>query len=114
MSMSRKIKKNICKKLGIKFIPEHLSIEEIKYVKGLKYNPLKTQLSHKDGEMDFKFISKLYIPSNYSKEVWAIIYNLKPEQLNNTYDKNGISTFCNSNNSNVMICSNDMLERLAA
>lgn len=113
MSMARKLKKNISKKLGIKFIPKYLTIEEIKYVKGFIYDPINTRLKHKNGDWEIKWL-KIYQPSNFSEEVWAIIFNMKPNELNNTYNKNDITTINGFGKFNVVHIQNDMIDKLVA
>jgi len=113
MGMARKVKKNVIKKLGLKFIPKYLTIEEIKYVKGFIYDPTNTRLKHKNGDWESKWL-KIYQPSNFSKEVWAIIFNMKPSELNNTYNKNNVTTIYGYGKFDAAFIQNDMIDKLVA
>lgn len=77
-SLKRKMKSKIVKELGIKFTPKHLNIEEIKFANDLIYNDSK--ISHKTKKLNGRWLT-LPFPTDFTKEVWAIIFNTTPKKL---------------------------------
>jgi len=64
---------------GIKFIPKHLTVEEVEFCKGIIFDG-NNCCTHKDG-INGKFGVEMFFPSPKSKEIWAIIYKTKPNKL---------------------------------
>ena len=83
-SMTRKLKRNKKQNMNndvdIKFTPKYMTKKEVEYCKGLIFDSKTNQLHHKEGKIYGKW-AMIFFPSDFAKEVWAIIYKTTPEKL---------------------------------
>ena len=66
---------------GLKFIPKLLTDKEVRHYQSIKCNTEDNYNTVSVNHSTDKLDPLMMFPSDKSKEIWAIIYNCKPSQL---------------------------------